>query len=293
MTKEMKLPPAVEMKSPPPAAADSGGFFFGEEEKWFQRDGTGISSKFKNGNWWSECKTTTVARSGFFEPDNLKDPKDFGERDFGENRGIRRIQIVTQRFVFDSTTITALRAKARPPGSPNNDHRQPTKVVMVISALWKAIICAAQANHQGNPRSSVISLGVNLRDRMAVPTSENACGNFYVGIPTRFTAKENEIELHHLVGLIQETFRKTLSVCSKLSNPDDIFSMVVDFLNEERKSSLDEKVEMHHFTSWCRFPSYGIDFGWGKPYLVSSACMPAELVILLDTKCVGLELKRG
>ncbi|KAL6980050.1 hypothetical protein U1Q18_021701 [Sarracenia purpurea var. burkii] len=199
-------------------------------------------------------------------------------------------QVVTRRFVFDSTTITALRAKARPPGSPNNDHRQPTKVVMVTSTLWKAIICAAQANHQGNPWSSVISLVVNLRDRMAIPTSENACGNFYMDTPARFTTKESEIELHHLVGLIQETFRKTLSVCSKLFNPDDIFSVVVDFLNEVGKPSLDEKVEVHYFTSWCRFPSYEIDFGWGEPYLVSSVCLPMEQVILLDTKCgTGIE----
>ncbi|KAL6970095.1 hypothetical protein U1Q18_029800 [Sarracenia purpurea var. burkii] len=108
--------------------------------------------------------------------------------------------------------------------------------------------------------------------------------------PARFTTEESEIELHHLMGLIQETISNTVAISSKLSNPDEIFSTVVNFLNEVRKAILDEKMEMHFFTSLCRLPLYEIDFGWGKPYLVSNVCVPVEMVALLDTKCgTGIE----
>ncbi|KAL6986164.1 hypothetical protein U1Q18_019532 [Sarracenia purpurea var. burkii] len=199
-------------------------------------------------------------------------------------------KVFTRWLVFDSATIAALKAKTKPPGSSNNDGRQPTRLEVVISTLWKAIIGATQVNHQGNPRPSVISLPVNLRGRTAIPTPKNACGNFNMLTPTRFTAEESEIELHHLVGLIRETIRNTLSICSKLSNPDEVFSVVVDSLNEVRKASVDEKIEWHNFTSMCGFPIYETDFGWGKPYLVSSAWLSVELVVLMDTKCgTGIE----
>jgi hypothetical protein len=36
--------------------------------------------------------------------------------------------------------------------------------------------------------------------------------------------------------------------------------------------------------SWCKFPFYQIDFGFGKPTWFSSVHKPLEIVLLVDTK---------
>ena len=41
---------------------------------------------------------------------------------------------------------------------------------------------------------------------------------------------------------------------------------------------------MFFFSSWCRFPLYEADFGWGKPIWVSNRPKPVEIVNLMDTK---------
>ena len=38
------------------------------------------------------------------------------------------------------------------------------------------------------------------------------------------------------------------------------------------------------FTSWCRFPIYEADFGWGKPDWASDAGSSLEMVTLMDDK---------
>ncbi|PIM97477.1 Vinorine synthase [Handroanthus impetiginosus] len=40
------------------------------------------------------------------------------------------------------------------------------------------------------------------------------------------------------------------------------------------------------FTSWCRFPMYKVDYGWGKPHWVSTVGVHFKnLIVLMDTKC--------
>uniref|UniRef100_M1CKC4 3'-N-debenzoyl-2'-deoxytaxol N-benzoyltransferase n=1 Tax=Solanum tuberosum TaxID=4113 RepID=M1CKC4_SOLTU len=44
-------------------------------------------------------------------------------------------------------------------------------------------------------------------------------------------------------------------------------------------------LEVCNFTSWCRFPVYEVDFGWGKPEWVCSPIKSFKnLVILMGTK---------
>ncbi|KAG6413172.1 hypothetical protein SASPL_125876 [Salvia splendens] len=45
-------------------------------------------------------------------------------------------------------------------------------------------------------------------------------------------------------------------------------------------------VEFSNFSSWCRFPVYEVDFGWGKPVWVCTTTLPFKnLVILMSTPC--------
>ncbi|KAJ8645832.1 hypothetical protein MRB53_007580 [Persea americana] len=42
------------------------------------------------------------------------------------------------------------------------------------------------------------------------------------------------------------------------------------------ENSLDKDVHICSFSSWCRFPFYEVDFGWGKPIWVSCRTFPAK-----------------
>ncbi|KAH7862871.1 hypothetical protein Vadar_010491 [Vaccinium darrowii] len=199
------------------------------------------------------------------------------------------VKVVTRMFVFDAAKIEGLKDEI---GGLVFGERKPSRVEVVMAAVWKALILAARARNEGKLRPSVMSSSVNLRGRTALTTPENPCGNFFMSTPTKFTPEQNTAEPNHnhLLGLIRESMRTSLSAFAKLSNSDEIFLAVANFHNQVTKSRLDENVDVHNFTSLCRFPLYETDFGWGKPCLVSNVCVPLEMVALMDTKCgTGIE----
>ncbi|KAL3620091.1 hypothetical protein CASFOL_035003 [Castilleja foliolosa] len=44
-------------------------------------------------------------------------------------------------------------------------------------------------------------------------------------------------------------------------------------------------VEVLMLTSWCRFPVYEADFGWGKPIWFCLAEMANNSAVLVDSRC--------
>ena len=64
-----------------------------------------------------------------------------------------------------------------------------------------------------------------------------------------------------------------------------IFDRVTKCFREAHEEWSNEEVDTYMFASWCRFPFYEADFGWGKPSWVSRRDFGAELVSLMDTKC--------
>nr|GMD30147.1 vinorine synthase-like [Ipomoea batatas] len=46
------------------------------------------------------------------------------------------------------------------------------------------------------------------------------------------------------------------------------------------------EAEFLEFTSWCRFPIYEVDFGWGKPVWACTTTFPYKnFIVLMSTKC--------
>ncbi|KAH7836249.1 hypothetical protein Vadar_033999 [Vaccinium darrowii] len=199
------------------------------------------------------------------------------------------VKVVTKIFVFDAAKIAELKDKLI--GGSGED-RKPSRVEVVVSALWKALILASRARNEEKLRDSAVSLPVNLRGRTGLQTPENLMGNFYMLIPTTFEPEQNSTEPNHihLLGLLRESMRKSLATLAKLSDNGEISSAGQNFHNKVGKSMLDENVDVLNVTSWCRFPLYETDFGWGKPCWVNGACFPLELVVLFDTNCgTGIE----
>lgn len=199
------------------------------------------------------------------------------------------VKVVTKIFVFDAAKIAELKDKLI--GGSGED-RKPSRVEVVTTALWKALILASRARNEGKLRNSAISLRVNLRGRTGLPTPENLIGNFCTLIPTTFEPEQNTTEPNHfhLLGLLRESMRKSLATLAKLSNHGEISSAGLNFHNQVGKSMLDENVDVLNVSSLCRFPFYETDFGWGKPCWVSGGWFPLEMVVLYDTNCgTGIE----
>lgn len=47
----------------------------------------------------------------------------------------------------------------------------------------------------------------------------------------------------------------------------------------------DDNVVFLSITSWCKFPTYEVEFGWGKPtWVTTSRCLVKNIIVLMDTR---------
>ncbi|KAF7138990.1 hypothetical protein RHSIM_Rhsim07G0095200 [Rhododendron simsii] len=77
-------------------------------------------------------------------------------------------KVVTRVFLFDAAKIAELKDKLGGSG----EERKPSRVEVVISVVWKALVLAARARNEGKLRNSVLALTFNLRGRTALPMLE-------------------------------------------------------------------------------------------------------------------------
>lgn len=197
-------------------------------------------------------------------------------------------KIVTRRFVFEEKAISTLKAKV----SKTEKINRPTRVEVVASTIWKALISIGAGKSNGG-NSSTLYLHLNLRGRtgMAItPDNSSLCGNFYMEVPTKFKWSTKNMELHELVNLLRNSLRNGLANCSKISSPEGLILEVAKYVNEIHEDMGNDQVDVHLLTTLCRLPLYETDFGWGKPEWVTIPWVPLEIVFLLDTKCgTGIE----
>ncbi|KAK0582456.1 hypothetical protein LWI29_025844 [Acer saccharum] len=186
-------------------------------------------------------------------------------------------QVVTKRFVLNASTISKLKA----------DVMTPSTTEVVIALIWRAQINAAQARY-GFLRTSLLSVAVNLRGKTFKKVPENCCGNIYTVGTARFEADETRMgSLNVFVDQVRDAVRNTIVEFGKQKEEDEdgFFSKLI----MKPCIELDEQVrkgegDIHRFSSLRNFPSYEVDFGWGKPAWVSLVQRPYKSVMLLDTK---------
>ncbi|KAK2971797.1 hypothetical protein RJ640_018486 [Escallonia rubra] len=186
-------------------------------------------------------------------------------------------KIVTKMFLFDAMTLSRLKARAS--ASNSNDH--PTRVVVVMVLIWRALIGTARAKH-GQLRDSILAPAMNLRGKIAKPIPEDSFGNFWMPFTVRFIASKSQPELQDLVALLGNKTKDVASASAKAST-EDIGLTMVNAYGEVVEEMEKKGVDVHICTSWCKFPMYEADFGWGKPFWVSSVSRAYEMVTLVDS----------
>jgi len=203
----------------------------------------------------------------------------FPQRDlpiFPENELKKGNNVVFNRFVFQPAMIKSLKAMVTSSSMPS-----PTHVQVVIAWIYKHAVSIMGLNFQ----TASFCMAVNLRKRMVPPLSEKCVGNiiwFLSMLPNK-----KEMELDELVCKIKEELSEFCDVYPKIlrDKGNDNLSVISECLKQVTKPQPENK-NLFTFSSWCRFPIYEADFGWGKPTWVTttSCCSSNKLIVLMDTR---------
>ncbi|KAK8664591.1 hypothetical protein V6N13_084372 [Hibiscus sabdariffa] len=191
--------------------------------------------------------------------------------------------LVPKRFCFDGRKIAALRNEIRDESS----WYHPTRVEAVIALIWEALIAATETEAKPNaipqPPITVIGNSVNLRQRMNPPLPQQCIGNvsFLVMVTSLDEKTKNR---NSLVKRIRQSVKARDDECKR----EIMYMGTGDWLNDFMKKVCEEfekdsKMGQFFSVSWCRFPFYEADFGWGKPVWVEGGLKTNRTAIFLDS----------
>ncbi|KAH7865561.1 hypothetical protein Vadar_008273 [Vaccinium darrowii] len=221
--------------------------------------------------WKATARGDTNLVAPFFVTSSLFPPKDL----FGQKPRLKSPERwpVTKRFCFGSSKIATLKAEVK--SSSGSSAVQPSRVELVTAAIWKWIMARKGDNRC---RLSVATHSVNLRRRMDPPLSEYVFGNVIRGA---YALGDGEMDLGELLSKMREAIGKIDTEYLKELQGKNGYDMIMRNSKKVVEWYSDKEVDYIMFTSWCRFPIYEADFGWGKPVWVSSASWDTKNTIML------------
>lgn len=157
-----------------------------------------------------------------------------------------------------------------------------TRVELVMAIVVRSLINIARSRH-APLRSILINQPMNFRNRTTLPIEENSFGNLCVRLMSARDVETESCEIEDLAEIIHTSIRTVASSIMKVEDWSELSHMVektyMEFYEGSRKGG---EVSMLRFSSWCRFPLYEFDFGWGRPSLVSIVPPPFVFVCLMD-----------
>ncbi|GKB91295.1 transferase, chloramphenicol acetyltransferase-like domain protein [Tanacetum coccineum] len=176
---------------------------------------------------------------------------------------------------FTESEISKLKAKATAKG--NICTKYYSKVQLVSSILWKAFIDVDRATNN-IPKNYILLQPVSLRGKMASLIPKNSCGNIFGFCATEAGNAETSEEL---ADLFYNNVKKTINNFSNVSHSSEDGQMTILNYVTLKDVNIQESTHMITVTSWCKFPFYEADFGFGKPTwaapgsvaLQNSACL--------------------
>ncbi|KAL3844068.1 hypothetical protein ACJIZ3_001471 [Penstemon smallii] len=197
------------------------------------------------------------------------------------------------RFVFRESSITTLKKKAA----------ASSRVMAVTGLIWKCAMaasskaCSKDSNCDNIPRSSVLSMAVNIRERSLPPMPPYTMGNIILN-----TALVSSSAAQYSITAIDDL--RLNSIIQRLKNSIDFINSdfiekiqgkegsvkVVELLNETKLFHSKENTDYIMVNSTCNGGIYEADFGWGGPIWVSvgrtdtDASLLTNVIVLMDTR---------
>jgi len=152
----------------------------------------------------------------------------------------------------------------------------PTRVEVLNWLLYKCTIAATTKNNPGSFKPTSVYQITNLRSKMVERLHEKSIGNFSVSMEI-LTNKESESKPESFIGELKN--KKMLY--QGLTNIENVFDIISQYYLEVAQLQFDDT---YICSSMCWFPTYEIDFGWGKPVKVTLAGnFEKNSFILMDT----------
>ncbi|MFS7909354.1 putative transferase [Helianthus anomalus] len=180
---------------------------------------------------------------------------------------------ITKRLSFSDKAISMIRAKIC-------TNRSYSRVQVVSAMIWKTLIDVDQAKH-GSTRASMLIQPVNIRGKTTPPIPIDSCGNLGGFITTECSKAQTLMGFERLADLLHNSIKKTVGELKKLSPESEQLQTLV-FNSFVKSETCDELVSAFPLTSWCKFPFYQVDFGFGRPVWVASSAGPVSMVTLMD-----------
>ncbi|KAL2234341.1 vinorine synthase [Sesamum indicum] len=201
--------------------------------------------------------------------------RDLSDSNFTPSILMGNAKLVTKRLVFDKEKLAALKQAAA-----TGDVRDPTRVEAVSAFILKHFI---ETNPLDAKKSLLFGHMVNIRSR-ASPPLENTFGNGCFTCVAELSHQHRlpAPELHELVSKLRKAIRTIDDEYIRETEREDRYlsdlARVCDLISEG-------DADAFLFSSWCRFPMYEVDFGWGKPvWACTTALRVNNLTILMSTR---------
>ncbi|KAI7984707.1 Stemmadenine O-acetyltransferase [Camellia lanceoleosa] len=130
---------------------------------------------------------------------------------------------------------------------------------------------------------STVTHAVNVRGKMDPPLPGTALGNIF---RQAYAYTNGVVELGRLVGELREGIGKIDSEYLMKLKSENAYAMIMNNIKKVGELVSNKEVLFLKFTSWCKFPIFEADFGWGKPIWVSSGSRAIKnSVMLMDSMC--------
>ncbi|XP_048135263.1 acetyl-CoA-benzylalcohol acetyltransferase-like [Rhodamnia argentea] len=188
-----------------------------------------------------------------------------------------RKKFALARLEFSGLALLRLKAASNASNS---------RVEIASALICKALISIDRAT-KGLPRPSVFVTSINLHERLQLKIPANACGNFFAHIITPFAVEKSGPTFDAILHLIGDVHRNAKSKYAAIADASELRLMVADSWRDYVSIWGREEANLILISSWCRFPLYDSDFGWGTPDLVSKTSPPMRSVFLMDSPVDG------
>ncbi|KAL3634909.1 hypothetical protein CASFOL_021963 [Castilleja foliolosa] len=178
-------------------------------------------------------------------------------------------RVAMKRFVFNKEILTELK---RVGSSIKTTH--PSRVEAVTAFLWGSTI-----HINSETTKFAATHAVNVRSKLSATCGfGNGCAQAVAWWDDDGLEDNNNIPAF-IIAKLRGAIR-SIDI-DKIRDHDKHF----DKQDNDDKANGGSNVEFCIFSSWCRFPVYEVDYGWGKPHWVATVGVPFKnLVALMDTK---------
>lgn len=182
---------------------------------------------------------------------------------------------VIKRFVISPRAMARLRG-----GRYDRAMRVPTRVEAVSALVWRSLVRARGDAARG--RRVVMGHSVNLRRRLSPPLADESFGNMWIGVAAVGQLVGDGCDDGGGQEVLEEAMRKGVR---KVDEEYVRRKAEEKWLGRRGIDGVEGETEAWIFSSWCRMPWYGTDFGWGNPEWVGCGISDMkDVCILIDTK---------